>query len=164
MSEITTFDDAIVLADIVNKTNLNRLTRHLVQLIEDGDVNPLDAIVKMHAMGKLVEGVTKNIMVKDVVRAELERYGTKSVRYNCATFQMKEVGVKYDYSTCNDPVWMRLKVRFDIAAAALKEREEMLKMMPVEGMTVVDELTGEVFQAVRPAKSGESGYSITIDK
>ena len=164
MDTLTKIEDTIVLSDLVNKTNLDHATRRFVQLIEDGDVNPLDTIVKMHAVGKLVEGVTKNIMVKDAVRAELEKYGTKTVKYEGATFQMKEVGVKYDYSTCNDPVWIRLKVRFDIAAAALKEREDMLKMMPVGGMTVVDELTGEVFQAVRPTKSGESGYSITIDK
>lgn len=164
MDTLTKIEDTIVMSDLVRKTNLDRATRRFVQLIEDGDVNPLDTIVKMHAVGKLVEGVTKNIMVKDAVKAELEKYGTKTVKYNGVTFQMKEVGVKYDYSTCNDPVWIRLKVCFDIAAAALKEREDMLKMMPVEGMTVVDELTGEVFQAVRPTKSGESGYSITIDK
>jgi hypothetical protein len=164
MSEITTFDDAIVLADIDNKTNLERLTRRMVQLIEDGEVNPLDAIVKMHAMGKLVEGVTKNIMVKDVVRAELERYGTKTVKYEGVTFQLKAVSTKYDYSVCNDPIWQRLKNNADIANAALKEREEFLKAIPLEGFTQVDQLTGEVCTTVRPEKRSEEGYSITIDK
>lgn len=164
MSELTTFDDAIVLADIVNKTNLERLTRRMVQQIEDGEVNPLDAIVKMHAMGKLVEGVTKNIMVKDVVRAELERYGTKTVKYEGVTFQLKAVSTRYDYSVCNDPIWQRLKNNADIAAAALKEREEFLKVIPLEGFTQVDPLTGEICTTVRPVKRSEEGYAITIDK
>jgi len=164
MTELTTFNDAIQLNDIVSKTNLERLTRHLVQLIEDGDVNPLDAIVKMHAMGKLVEGVTKNIMVKDVVKAELEKYGTKTVKYEGVTFQLKAVSTRYEYSVCNDPVWQRLKNNADIAAAALKEREEFLKAIPLEGFTQVDPLTGEVVQTVRPEKRSEEGYSITIDK
>ena len=164
MTELTTFNSAIELDEIVSKTNLERLTRHLVQLIEDGEVNPLDAIVKMHAMGKLVEGVTKNIMVKDVVRAELERYGTKTVKYEGVTFQLKAVSTRYEYSVCNDPVWQRLKNNADIAAAALKEREEFLKAIPLEGFTQVDPLTGEVVQTVRPEKRSEEGYSITIDK
>lgn len=163
-TEVTTFNSAIELNDIVNKTNLERLTRRMVQQIEDGEVNPLDAIVKMHAMGKLVEGVTKNIMVKDVVRAELERYGTKTVKYEGVTFQLKAVSTRYDYSVCNDPVWQRLKNNADIAAAALKEREEFLKAIPLEGFTQVDPLTGEICTTVRPVKRSEEGYSITMDK
>lgn len=164
MEEKMRFDDAIMLNEIVSKNHIERLTRHFVQLIEEGEVNPLDAIVKMHAVGKLVEGVTKNIMVKDVVKAELERYGTKTVKYEGVTFQLKAVSTKYDYAGTNDPEWRRLKNNADIANAALKEREEFLKMIPLEGITVVDQLTGEVYQVYRPAKSSEEGYSITIDK
>jgi hypothetical protein len=164
MDTLTKIEDTIVMSDLVSKTNLDRATRRFVQLIEDGDVNPLDTIVKMHAVGKLVEGVTKNIMVKDAVKAELERYGTKNVKYNGVTFQLKAVSTKYDYSTCNDPIWQRLKNNADIAAAALKEREEFLKMIPLEGFTQVDPLTGEVVQTIRPEKRSEEGYSITIDK
>ena len=69
MDTLTKIEDTIVLSDLVNKTNLDHATRRFVRMIEDGDVNPLDTIVKMHAVGKLVEGVTKNIMVKDAVRA-----------------------------------------------------------------------------------------------
>ena len=164
MDTLTKIEDTIVMSDLVSKTTLDRATRRFVQLIEDGDVNPLDTIVKMHAVGKLVEGVTKNIMVKDAVKAELERYGTKNVKYNGVTFQLKAVSTKYDYSTCNDPIWQRLKNNADIAAAALKEREEFLKMIPLEGFTQVDPLTGEVVQTIRPEKRSEEGYSITIDK
>ena len=164
MDTLTKIEDTIVMSDLVSKTNLDRATRRFVQMIEDGDVNPLDTIAKMHAVGKLVEGVTKNIMVKDAVRAELERYGTKTVKYNGVTFQLKAVSTKYGYSTCNDPIWQRLKNNADIAAAALKEREEFLKMIPLEGFTQVDPLTGEVVQTIRPEKRSEEGYSITIDK
>ena len=164
MDTLTKIEDTIVMSDLVSKTNLDRATRRFVQLIEDGDVNPLDTIVKMHAVGKLVEGVTKNIMVKDAVKAELERYGTKNVKYNGVTFQLKAVSTKYDYSTCNDPIWQRLKNNADIAAAALKEREEFLKMIPLEGFTQVDPLTGEVVDTMRPEKRSEEGYSITFDK
>jgi len=164
MDTLTKIEDTIVLSDLVNKTNLDRATRRFVQLIEDGDVNPLDTIVKMHAVGKLVEGVTKNILVKDAVRAELEKYGTKTVKYNGVTFTLKAVSTKYDYSKCNDPIWQRLKNNADIANAALKEREEFLKMIPLEGFTQVDPLTGEVVQTIRPEKRSEEGYSITIDK
>ena len=164
MDTLKKIEDTIVLSDLVNKTNLDHATRRFVQMIEDGDVNPLDTIVKMHAVGKLVEGVTKNIMVKDAVKAELERYGTKTVKYNGVTFTLKAVNTKYDYSKCNDPIWQRLKNNADIAAAALKEREEFLKMIPLEGFTQVDPLTGEVVDTMRPEKRSEEGYSITIDK
>ena len=164
MDTLTKIEDTIVMSDLVNKTNLDHATRRFVQLIEDGDVNPLDTIVKMHAVGKLVEGVTKNIMVKDAVKAELERYGTKTVKYEGVTFQLKAVSTKYDYSVCNDPIWQRLKNNADIANAALKEREEFLKMIPLEGFTQVDPLTGEVVETSRPEKRSEEGYSITIDK
>ena len=164
MDTLTKIEDTIVMSDLVSKTNLDHATRRFVQMIEDGDVNPLDTIVKMHAVGKLVEGVTKNIMVKDAVKAELEKYGTKTVKYNGVTFQLKAVSTKYDYSVCNDPIWQRLKNNADTANTDLKDREEFLKMIPMEGITQVDPLTGEVVETSRPDKRSEDGYSITIDK
>lgn len=161
---IDQMDGIIVLSEIVSKTNLDRITRRYVAAIEGGDVNPLDAIVKMHAVGKLVEGVTKNVLVKDAVRAELEKYGSKTVKFNGATFTMKTVGTRYDYSVCDDPVWRELKGKAEAANAALKEREEMLKVLPLEGITVVDDATGEVCRVCRPGKTSEEGYAITLDK
>lgn len=164
MDTLKKIEDTIVLSDLVNKTNLDHATRRFVQMIEDGDVNPLDTIVKMHAVGKLVEGVTKNILVKDAVRAELEKYGSKTVKFNNATFTMKTVGTRYDYNVCNDPVWRELKGKAEAANAALKEREDMLKVLPLEGITVVDDATGEVCHVCRPGKTSEEGYAITLDK
>ena len=59
---------------------------------------------------------------------------------------------------------MKLKTRRDIDDALLKEREDFLKMVPVEGTTIVDEETGEVYRINRAGKSGEEGYMISYAK
>ena len=113
MDTLTKIEDTIVLSDLVNKTNLDHATRRFVQMIEDGDVNPLDTIVKMHAVGKLVEGVTKNIMVKDAVKGR-----TGALRHEDREVQRRNISAQggiheVTYSKCNDPIWQRLKNNAD---------------------------------------------------
>ena len=63
------------------------------------------------ALEQFVKAVRGHVLVKDAVRAELEKYGSKTVKFNNATFTMKTVGTRYDYNVCNDPVWRELKAR-----------------------------------------------------
>jgi hypothetical protein len=62
-----------------------------------------------------------------------------------------ESGVKYDYSS--DPIASELMEK-------LKERQEFLKSIPVDGITEVDEETGEVRKIYRPAKKSTTTFKI----
>jgi hypothetical protein len=157
-------ENTLQLTEITSKDKLERITRSYIDDIVEGEVNPLQAVTVVAALEQFVKSVRGHVLVKDAVRAELEKYGSKTVKFNGATFTMKTVGTRYDFSVCDDPVWRELKARSDNAAAALKEREEMLKVLPLEGITVVDDATGEVCHVCRPGKTSEEGYSITLDK
>ena len=156
--------NTLQLTEITSKEKLDRITRNYIDDIVDGEVNPLKAVTVVAALEQFVKAVRGHVLVKDAVRAELEKYGSKTVKFNGATFTVKTVATRYDFSVCDDPVWRELKGKAEAANAALKEREEMLKVLPLEGITVVDDATGEVCRVCRPGKTSEEGYAITLDK
>lgn len=152
----------IRLNEVITKNAIDTITAQYTNRILDGEVNPLQAIATVAALERFVKDIRGNALVKDAVREELEKYGSKSVDFQGVKFQLKAVSTRYDFTECNDPVWTRLSNNLDIAKAALKEREDFLKALPADGITEIDTLTGEVVEVKRPLKRSEDGYSITL--
>jgi len=142
---------------------MRNLQRDLPDIIDAGEMNPLHAAAIIKAMEDTAKHLRGHVMVKDAICTELDRYPEKTVKFGSCTFTKKVVGTKYDYSKCNDPKHIELKTRLDKAAKLLKEREEFLKACPPEGLTTVDDGTGEVTTIYPPVKISEDGYSITIN-
>ena len=80
-----------------------------------------------------------------------------------ASFQVKETGVKYDFSQCNDPVWNNLKEQADRINEQLKEREKYLKVIK-NPKTEIDEETGEVYTIIPPTRTSTTSYTVTFKK
>lgn len=154
----------IKLSELNGKEKIAAISRNYINDILEGNVNPLEAMTVVAALENFVKAVRGNVLVKDAVREELEKYGTKSVDFKGAKFTMKEVGTRYDFSSCGDPKWSDLKFRIDELTADLKEREKLLKALPDGGMMEVDQKTGEVYHIEKPEKKFENGYSITFYK
>ena len=155
---------AIQLSDLTNRQKLTRLIDDFREEVVEGFTPALDAAIILKAMEDFTKTLRADTEIKEAVKLALDRYNEKIIRYNGCVITRKQVGVKYDYDVCNDPVYMKLKTRRDIADALLKEREDFLKMVPVEGTTIVDEETGEVYRINRAGKSGEEGYMISYAK
>jgi len=91
-----------------------------------------------------------------------ENVGQKSFQFHNAKFEIKETGVKYDFSKCEDEVLTRLYSQQSELDAKVKSRESMLKTVPAKGMIITDEETGETFTVYPPAKSSTTSVAVTL--
>lgn len=140
----------------------------LLARIENGEVNPLNIHIQFKAIEDIKDRLTDTKKYPESAgryrNSLLEAaapYG-KKFEYMGAKIEQKEVGVKYDYSQCEDPVLARLEAEADAAAKALKQRQDMLKTIPLSGMTMVDDTTGETFTAYPPSKSSTSYIAVSV--
>ena len=135
-----------------------------ISKVIDGDINPIDAVVQMKSISETINTFLKDENIKDAVIQECEKYGKgESPGYLGAVIQIKETGVTYDFSVCNDPVYERLVEERKIIDEQCKEREKYLKTLS-KSKTEIDEDTGDIFQLFPPAKQSTTSYSITFKK
>ena len=142
-----------------SKTEQKEMANAFVSKVTDGNINPIDAVIQMKSISETINAFLKSGEIKDAVIIECEKYG-KGERpcYNGAILQLKETGVKYDFSVCNDPVYSRLIKQRDDIDQQCKEREEYLKAIS-KPKAEIDEDSGEVFILNPPSKQ-----SITFKK
>lgn len=147
-----------------SKTEQKEMANAFVSKVTDGNINPIDAVIQMKSISETINAFLKSGEIKDAVIIECEKYG-KGERpcYNGAILQLKETGVKYDFSVCNDPVYSRLIKQRDDIDQQCKEREEYLKSIS-KPKAEIDEDSGEVFILNPPSKQSTTSYSITFKK
>lgn len=146
----------------LSKAEQKELADQLIAPILEGEADPIATIIKARSLVESLTAVLSDDQVKDVVLREVEKYG-KEASWNDVRITAKELGVKYDYSHCNDPVYNDLVYRKKALDSAVKEREEFLKKIPY-GMTIVDDRTGEVVTLSPAVRMASSGYAITFKK
>lgn len=134
---------------------------NVVAEIEQGNVNPLDIHLQFKAIEQISETVLKDVQYRSAVLTEAEKYGKKST-YRNAEISIREVGVKYDYSQCNDPVLSELMSQADEIGEKLKSRQKMLQTIPGEGMAVLIPDTGEMVTVYPPSKSSTTSVAVTL--
>ena len=135
----------------ISKQDIADIAANLILRIEDGEVNPIAAHVRLKAVVKALEQVLK--ATEQTVWDEAEKNGKTFSAFG-AEIQLKEGALTPDYS--HDQVWSDLQ-------ASMKAREEQLKMAfrNAGKMTVIDEATGEVVP-VCPAKGTKPSISVTF--
>lgn len=142
------------------KSGQRDLAEQLVGTIENGDVNPLEAVVLMKSLSEVINTFLKDDRVKDAVLAECGRYGKgEHPAFRGATVQVKESGVKYDFMACGDPLWTACVAHEQEAAEARKEREKYLRGI-TKPKSELDEETGEVFTLNPPARQSTTTYAV----
>lgn len=145
-----------------NRAEQTDLANRLISPVLDGDINPIEAVVKAKS---IIEALTKFInddRIKDCTMSEIEKYG-KETSWNGAKLAIKEVGVKYDYTNCSDPIYKDLLQQKQLLDKKIKDREAFLKSLS-ERTTIVDDETGEVSTIIPPVRMASQGYSITFSK
>ena len=136
----------------VGKADIALLTTNLVDRINEGHINALEAHVKIKAIQKALESVLKQ--TEEVVADEASRHPGKSFDVYGANVQIREgsIGPNCD----QDTVYAELK-------AQLKDREELLKLAFKQAgkSMIVDPNTGEEIP-VCEAKATKSSIAITF--
>lgn len=153
--------DIVYYGSEVSKETIKETSLALLNDIDEGHMHPL----QVAAQFKFIEDVMTNVKeeLRQRVIAEKDKYGKGDMTYYGARFDIKEAGVKYDYSHCNDTIWDDLKQQIDALNEQIKEREAFLKTLK-ERFTYIDESTGEIVTIYPPQKKSTTTYSITWNK
>lgn len=136
-----------------------QLSQQAINAITEGVIDPITAHINLSRMEAAIKQVKDNGQVKDITLRELAKYGKKQSFGDC-TLEEVEAGVKYDYSACNDSTLTELEEMKAKIDAQIKERQQMLKCIPISGMVSPD--TGEVVYP--PAKSSKTTIKTTFRK
>ena len=140
------------------KSQVSKYHKLIRQSVLDGEVDPLVFSAQVTALEKLFKDLKSDNLIKDVVLEEAEKYPTKSFQSGNAKFQVKESGVKYDYSVCGCSVYRDLLEEKIKAENRLKDHESFLRSIPV-GAEVYNSEGERVFP---PAKSSTTIVAITL--
>lgn len=153
--------DLVYYGSEVNKETIKETSLALLNDIDEGHMHPL----QVAAQFKFIEDVITNVKeeLRQRVVAEQDKYGKEKMTYHGATFDIKEAGVKYDYSHCDDMIWNDLKQQLDALNEKMKEREAFLKTLK-ERFTYIDESTGEIVTLYPPQKKSTTTYQVSWNK
>jgi hypothetical protein len=118
-----------------------------------------------------LEQLKKDSRYKQLVMDEAYKNGHK-FNYRNSEMAIQEMGVKYDYSQCNDSVMDDILKREDIIKKEKDERIKFLKTIPIEGIpiaqNIADSLTYPALttasQTALAAWSGASTLSLNFNR
>jgi len=145
-----------------DKAEREAFVSELINNINDGGLNPLEVHLQIKCMEDIVKLTTSNTNYKKAIADAAESYGQKTFQFHNSKMEIKEVGVKYDFSQCADPVLDGLLSTQAHIDKEVKQRQDMLKTVPQKGMIVTDELTGETFTVYPPSKSSTTSIAVTL--
>jgi hypothetical protein len=131
-------------------------------IIENG--NALPAAEALSAMESFVKEVKGNKQYIDFVRDEIAKHGKAANTASGTKLELAEVGTKYDFTNCEDPKLVDLQSMIEAVNADLENRKDFLKTVPLSGLLLTDENTGETYKVYPPSKTSTSSYKVTIAK
>ena len=145
------------------KAQQKTFTEQLIEHTLSGYVSPLKIEAQIKSLEDVVKLYRSDKRIKEAVKRdfEMEYSGQNFGTMGSAEFQLKEVGVKYDFSDCGDPVWHSLTQQMEELKERLKERETVLKAHR-DKWEYLDAETGETATVYPPAKTSTTQVVVTI--
>lgn len=134
------------------KEQIERFTQLLIEEIKEGRVDPLKLLMHQKAIEKVFDNIKSDLRSASIDIAE--KYGKGKFVLHGANFEVKEMGVKYDYKHCNDKQWEKLE-------KDKKDRETFLKSLTAP-LSIVDEETGEVVTVNPPLKTSTTTVAVSL--
>lgn len=157
----------------LNKAGRAEFVTQLVEAMDNGEIEPIQVHLQVKGMEKIIDCLTetdekKNPLFeqakkyKALVLASVQQYGNKDVEYKGAKFDIKEVGVKYDYSQCNDPELAEWAQAAAELSEKIKAKQKFLQTVPQKGLLITNEETGETNTVYPPSKSSTTAVQCTL--
>jgi hypothetical protein len=145
------------------KTQLKIAAEHVINdIIENG--NAIPAAEALSAMEAFVKEVKSSKQYIDFVREEIQKHGKVANTASGTKLELSEVGTKYDFTNCEDGILKKLEALIFDLDCKLTERKDFLKKLPLSGLLITDEDTGETYKVYPPSKTSTSSYKVTIAK
>jgi hypothetical protein len=136
-------------------------TYQLIERLNAGELDPLKTHLQVKALEDMLETLKANKDYKDAVLQAAVLNG-KDFEYMSAKFNIREVGVKYDFSKCESPAYDEIMTEYNSAAKAKKDMEDFLKKVPHQGLDIINGVTGEVTRVYPPAKSSTTSVAVSL--
>jgi hypothetical protein len=156
MNLITTTDLSLF---ETTKAERQDFAQSVIKGIKDGLSDPLKVHYQVKCMEDIIKNITGDAEYKSMTLDEAAKYGKTFDHYN-AKFEVKEMGVKYDYSVCNDPVYNKLKAQLTVLEDEVKAREKYLKAIPTTGVETL--LEDEVITLYPPNKTSTTTITVNL--
>jgi hypothetical protein len=124
----------------------------------DGHEDGLQLLVGIKATQKLLEAIIERIEESALNEALLE--GKRFEKFG-AKIEVRELGTKYNFENCQDPVLVKLTEQKKQWSDLEKDRQNLLKTL--RGKTeLLDTETGEIINALPPIKTSKTGVVVTL--
>ncbi len=137
--------------------SVSDLADRAILAVVDGAVDPLTAWINTRKMKMAIERFEKDDRIRDITQRGLSKYGKRQQFGDCI-LEEAEMGVRYDFSVCNDSELSELYRMRDDLSEVIKAREDLLKSLPASGMA--DPQTGEIVYP--PARSSKTVIKTTF--
>lgn len=154
---ITTYTDLSLFE--TSKAERLSFAQSVINSAKDGLISPLKLHLQVKCLEDLIKQITNNLEYKELTLDEAYKYGKIFEQYN-AKFEIKEMGVKYDYNECNDPIIIDLLLQQAELEERIKERQRFLKTIPEEGLETLIE--DEVVTLYPPQKTSTTSISVNL--
>jgi len=136
-------------------------TYQLIERLNAGELDPLKTHLQVKALEDMLETLKANKDYKDAVLQAAVLNG-KDFEYMSAKFNIREVGVKYDFSKCESPAYDEIMADYNDASKRKKDMEDFLKKVPHSGLDIINGVTGEVTRVYPPAKSSTTSVAVSL--
>jgi len=137
-----------------DKSALTEKISDALQMVNDGLVDPLDALIYAKKGEYIFSELAAGLKGKSDIQ------GSKFSRHSVNILE-KMVGVKYDYANCGEPEYDALIAKIAPLLEQKKKIEERLKKQDKK-IVQVDEETGETFDVYPPVKTGTLSLQLTL--
>ena len=140
---------------VPTKSNIELVATSLTSNVIDGNINPLEFLVKCKFLEEVLKDAQKK--VKNIALDKID----KSDSILGAKIEVAETGTKYYYA--NDTIWSEIKEQLKPLEEKLKQQEERIKIATKIGHSLINEDSGEIL-AQPVLKESTKSLKITLGK
>lgn len=140
------------------KSERQDFAQSIVNGLKEGLSDPLKVHLQVKCMEDLIKQITSHPDYKDLTLDEAVKYGKSFEHYN-AKFEIKEMGVKYDYSNCGDPIYNQLANELAELEKKVKDRQTFLKAVQPGTELLIED---EVIILYPPVKTSTTSITVNL--
>lgn len=142
------------------KESLDFFIKKVVNEVKCGNENPLSLSVKLKYIELSLDAIRDGI--QEEVLKEHSKHGAKTIDLFGFKIEQAEVGVKYDFSNCNDDKLIDLEKEMEELNNKIKLRKEYLKS--IQGHEQLVDEDGVVSVIKPPIKSSKTSLKFTLKR
>jgi hypothetical protein len=140
------------------KAQRQDFAQSVINSLKEGLTDPLKVHLQVKCLEDIVKQLTTHPEYKDLTLEEASKHG-KSFELHNAKFEIKEAGVKYDYSNCGDPVYNVLAEKLAELEKEIKDRQAFLKAVKPSTEILVED---EVVILYPPVKTSTTSITVNL--